>query len=122
MIGVVETVAAAQSNYLNILSEWQTAYTAKMNNLHTFAQGDGTVVGGTYDSWNTDAATAIRNSLNTVNQNYLSKLQANQTTISDQSKSVQSNVNQSSDDANQQASVADSILQEMNTILSSIFR
>lgn len=120
MIGTIQTVAAAQSNQLNFLSQWQTAYTNKLNQIHTFAQGDGTVIDNS--EWNDKASQQIRNDLNNVNQNYISKLQANQQTISDTSKSLQSNVNQSNDAANQQASMADSILQEMSTIISAIFK
>lgn len=127
LIGVIQTVAAAQANTLNFLSQWQTSYTNKLNQLHTFAVGDGTVI-GTFNAtlnnagWDQNAAQSTRNALNNVNQSYISKLQANQQTISDTSKSLQSNVNQSNDAANQQGSVADSILQELSTILSSIFR
>lgn len=139
MIGTIQSVAAAQANTLNFLSQWQQSYTSKLNQLHTFAQGDGTVLGtftsalvqilpggatGVADSnnsWNQDGAQAVRNSLNSVNQSYLSKLTADQNTIADNAKSLQSNVNQSSDEASQEASIADSILQEMSTIVSSIF-
>ncbi len=138
MIGVIQTVAAAQSNSLNFLSHWQLAYTNKLNQIHTFAQGDGTVLGtrlsaysdGKFpptilfgnQNWDENGQNAVRNSLNSINQSYISKLQANQQNISDNAKSLQSNVNQSLDAANQQGSVADSILSELSTILSSIFR
>lgn len=121
MIGTIQTVAAAQSNQLNFLSQWQESYTNKLNQMHTFAQGDGTVLDGS-NSWNDKASQQVRNDLNNVNQNYISKLQANQQTISDTSKSMQTTVNQSNDAANQQASMADSILQEMSTIISAIFK
>ncbi len=127
MISTIQTVAAAQANSLNFLSQWQEAYTNKLNQIHTFADGDGTVLGsftaglGTAD-WDQNASGAVRNALNNINQNYISKLQANQQTISDNSKSLQTNVNQSDDEANQQGSLADSVLQEMSTLLSSIFR
>ena len=132
MIGVIQSVAAAQANNLNFLSRWQQAYTSKLNFIHTFAAGDNTILGrfealtpgSLYgnDDWNKDKARAVRNELNSVNQTYISKLQANQQTISDSAKSLQTNVNQSNDAANQQGSVADSILQELSTILSAIFR
>ena len=130
MIGTIQTVAAAQANSLNFLSQWQQTYTNKLNQIHTFAQGDGTAIGtftnppivGGNNNWDQNGAQATRNALNNINQNYISKLQANQQTISDNAKSLQSNVNQSNDAANQQGSLADSVLQELNTILSSIFR
>ncbi len=124
MIGTVQNVAAAQANSLNFLSVWQESYTNKLNDIRTFAQGDGTVLGGQIASedWDPGAQQQIRTQLNNVNQTYLTKIQANQQSISDNAKSLQSNVNQSSDSANEQGSLADSVLQEMSTILSSIFR
>lgn len=132
MIGTIQTVAAAQADSLNFLSRWQQAYTNKLNQMHTFALGDGssigTFVGSTpsnpvgNDGWNRDSAAAMRKDLNQVNTNYITKLQSNQQAISDNAKSLQSNVNQSNDAANQQGSLADSVLQELSTILSSIFR
>lgn len=129
MIGTIQNVAATQANTLNFLSQWQAAYTNKLNQIHIFAQGDGTAL-GTFNNdfpyqngnWDQVGAQATRNALNNINQNYISKLQANQQTISDNAKSLQTNVNQSNDAANQQASVADSLLQTMSTILSAIFR
>lgn len=139
LIGTVQNVAAAQANSLKFLSQWQSSYTEKLNKIHTFTQGDGTVIGSFDKSptegpngpgspllgnngWNQNGAQQIRVALNNVNQSYITKLQANQQTISDQAKSLQTNVNQSNDAANQQGSVADSILQELATILSAIFR
>lgn len=125
MIGTVQTVAAAQANSLNFLSQWQQSYTNKLNQIRTFAENDGTVLGGptqTVGGWNVDAQQQTRSQMNNVNQTYLTKIQANQQSIADNAKSLQSNVNQSSDAANQQGSLADSVLQEMSTILSSIFR
>lgn len=126
MIGVVQSVAAAQANQLNFLAQWQAAYTNKLNQMHIFADGDGTVLGTTFDGkndkWSVQSRTIARNTVNQVNQSYITKLQANQSNISDTAKAMQTNVNQSNDSANQQASIADSILQELSTILSSIFR
>lgn len=127
MIGTVQNVAAAQANSLRFLSSWQASYTEKLNKIHTFTLGDGTVL-GTFTTtlhnqgWDQNAAQQVRVALNNVNQSYITKLQANQQTISDQAKALQTNVNQSNDAANQQGSVADSVLQELATILSSIFR
>lgn len=129
MIGTIQTVAAAQANSLNFLSKWQEAYTNKLNQIRTFAQGDGTALGTFSDAppyyngnWDQNGAQAVRNALNNINQSYITKMQANQQTISDNAKSLQTNVNQSNDAANQQGSMADSILQELSSILSSIFR
>ncbi|WP_044881355.1 hypothetical protein [Neochlamydia sp. EPS4] len=121
MLGTIQNVAASQSQTLSFLSQWQAAYSDKLRQMRTFTQGDGTVLGGTND-WDKDAAQATRNALNNVNQNYISKLQASQQTLSDQAKSLQANVNQSNDAASQQGSVADSILQQLSTILSAIFK
>ena len=126
MIGTIQRTAATQAQQLSFLAAWQNAYTNKLNQVRIFARLDGTDLGFGPDKkeWNDNDSrkSKFRDSLNTINQNYIARLQGNQANISDTAKALQTNVNQSNDAANQQGSIADSILSQLSTILSAIFR
>lgn len=68
------------------------------------------------------AQAAARDTGNQRGQNYVQTLQNFQSIISNAAKALQSNLNQSTDAANQQASFVDAILQKMASIISAIFR
>src|ERR1700722_3576627 len=69
MINLLQKTAAAQANRLNLLTSWQQAYTAEMNQIHAFVakNGDGQFSGGATSLDNpTDTNVAkIRQDLNT---------------------------------------------------------
>jgi hypothetical protein len=135
MIGVVESVTAAQSNQLNFYATWQDSYTNVLNQVHIFATGDGTSLQGATaaagtiaspsDWQDTTSSTPLsnaRSNLNAVDQNFITNLQGEQSNVSNSSKAIQTDVNQSSNEASQESTVANSILQEMSTIVTSIFQ
>lgn len=117
VITTLQNVAAAQAERLNVLTQWQKAYTDLQNQIHTFIKdnGDG-IAGGGDDNSN------ARDDLNRLNSTYTQQLQNQQSIISDDAKALQSNVNQSNDAVNNQSNFATSIIQELTTILGSIFR
>jgi hypothetical protein len=130
MIGQLQKTAAAQANRLNILSDWQMAYTNEMNQIHAFVSGNGdgiqtTEGGGKFfplDSVSDTTQGQIRQSLNTTNSNYTQQMQGLNGVISNDSKALQSNVNQTNDEVQSQTDMATSILQQLQTILTSIYQ
>jgi hypothetical protein len=121
LIGTVltsmQSVAAAQASRLTFLSSWQTAYSDMMNQVHTFVASNGD---GISDPSST-SDTNLRSDLNKLNSSLIQQMQNNQSIISDDAKALQSNVSQSNDAVNQQATLGTSILQDMNTLLSTMF-
>lgn len=117
MISVLENISASQAQRLNFLSKWQQAYTQLLANIPVISQGGDNPISGT----GTDA-TNWRQSASTVTSTAQTNVQAFQSNVQDIAKQMQSTVSQSQDAANQQTDMATSILQQMDTILSQIFR
>lgn len=117
MIGAIQNVAAAQASRLNFLSQWQTAYTDLQNQIHYFAgtQAEGEIGGSGNSTRN------ARDAVNQVNQTFTQQIQGLNGVVQNNAKSLQSNVNQSNDESNNQASLCDTIIQQLNTLLQSIF-
>lgn len=116
MIGTMQDVASAQANRLRILTTWQAAYTYSLGQMHTFINGDHTPVGGTDPQETRDT---LNNVVNFEKRNLVTTFQS---TVGDDAKSLQSSINLSSDTVSQQASMATSIIQELNTLLNAIFK
>jgi|694.fasta_scaffold18802_3 hypothetical protein len=137
MINVIQKTAAAQANRLNFLTAWQKAYTDEMNQVHAFVGGNGDASNnltlsagqphikwdfGGLDSEGSKQATQIRGDLNTANTTYTQQMQANNQVISNDAKQLQTNVNESNSAVQSQTDMATSILQQMATILTSIYQ
>lgn len=123
MINTIQGVAAAQSNELNFLSTWQASYTTMSNAVHYFLESSSSSgIIGKADSGSSTAYSTARQNLNDYNSAITQQLQGNRSVISDRAKTVQSNVNQSTDQANQQSSLLDSLFQELNTLVGNIFK
>ena len=116
MLNILQNLGIAQSARLNFLTNWQNAYNNSLNQIHAFIQGNGDQIGSSSSS---DGS--ARDDLNRVNTTYTSELQANQNSISNDAKALQSNINQTNDANTQQANLATSIIQELSTILGTIF-
>lgn len=124
MIGVLQKVAAAQSDRLKLLTEWTGAYTNLQTQVPIFTSGDGTIFGGKYGN-NTDAtnvAITSRDDANSLNQTFTETIRSRRTQIDNAAKSLQNNLNQSNDTANQQADAATTIIQNLRTLLSAIYK
>jgi len=120
MLSTTQDVAAAQASRLTVLTQWQKAYSDQIAQLHTFTRVDVAAGGGTGSLADQDTA---RGSLNTQsNANWRDTMSTNRSIISNSSKALQSSVNQSNDEVSQQATLATSIITELSTILSAIFR
>lgn len=111
MVESIQKVAAAQATRLVLLTEWQKAYSDSLTMVPTFLQNEYEKI----DSGN-------RAAMNTQGQQLIQNMQTQQALVGDDAKALQSNINQSNDAVSQQANMAQSLLQELNTILAAIFK
>jgi hypothetical protein len=114
MIGALQQIAAAQSDRLTIFTQWNLAYTNLQNSVKYIIK----------DEANNKIASddADRNDYNSYNATLTEGIKAKNATVTDTSKNLQTSINQSSDSANNQISLATSIIQILSTILSAIYR
>jgi hypothetical protein len=124
MLQSLQSVAAAQAQTLQSFTEWQAAYTNKLAQLPVFLSAQNPTNGLNDTSLITsgDKATARDSLNNTVNVNLRSILQTRSSTISDTSKQMQSNISQSTDAVSQQSNLAITIIQELQTLMSAIYK
>lgn len=127
MIDRLQRTAAAQADRLNFLSDWQKAYTEKINKIHVFAanNGDGSRNDVGFDptlddSDDTDASSA-RDSLNTTNTAFTTQMQGYSQVVGDEAKALQANVTQTNTAVSSQNDMASSILQQLQAILTAIY-
>ena len=73
------------------------------------------------DGQKPEEAVKARSDMNTLNTNFTQQMQGNRQVISDDAKALQTSVNQTNDAVQQQTDMATSILQQLSTILTSIF-
>ncbi|MGZ4849902.1 MAG: hypothetical protein ACXV2C_00820 [Candidatus Bathyarchaeia archaeon] len=117
-IQTLQSVAVQQANRLTFLTQWQKAYTDQMNGVHTFTVSNGDA----YVSIKDDEHSTLRQSLNQINSTHIEQMRSNNNIIADTAKGLQTNINQTQDAVNQQSNMATSLIQQMNSILSSIYR
>jgi len=122
MIGVLQKVAAAQANRLSLYTTWTRGYSDVLNQIPVFTATSADYLSQTRGSgaWST-LAKARQDVQGNFNAQLTQKVTSYQNNVTNDAKSLQSNVNQSADAYNQQASTATAILQTLSTILSSIF-
>jgi hypothetical protein len=113
LLNSVQQVAAAQATRLSFYTSWQRAYTDLLAQVRSFSKNG--PEGLTDDD-------IIDKQLTRANQQYTSELQARQQVVSDDAKSLQSTVNNSQDIAQQQGSMITSFIQQLSSILSTIYR
>lgn len=117
MIQTLQEVGIAQAQQLTFLNNWQAAYTDVMNQVHAFVKGNGDKI----DGGSSDEGT-MRNDLNTVNSTYTEQLRALSSSVNNTAKGLQANLNSTNSAQQTQATTATTILQQLSTILASIFR
>ena len=131
MIDILNDVSATQAERLIILANWQREYTDKLQQMPTF---------GPVDSNRTDlnpiffrekidkddtvgeTIQGLRGDLNAEAQELITRIRGNRSVIQDDAKALRTNINQSQDAANQQANIATTLIQQLSTLLSAIFR
>jgi hypothetical protein len=120
MIGILQEVAVAEADQLKFLNKWQQAYTDKMSQVPTFVQNQ---PGMPRDiSGQESEASALRQDLNQSGSEWTQKMQSRLNIVQDTAKAQQTTLSQTQNAIDQQSSLATSIIQQMNTILASIFR
>lgn len=123
MIGSLQNVAAAQSNRLAIYTSWQKAYNSLLNQVHVFtATSTDLFSDGNFGLDKSTLAKRRNDVQGTFNPALTQTITSYKDVVTDDAKALQSRVNQSSDAFNEQANTATAILQQLSTILSSIFR
>lgn len=131
MIDVLQRTAASQANRLSFLTNWQKSYTDELNQIHSFVGGNGDGEGtqsgqeltkGPIDKQGDSTQASLRGELNSTNAIYTQEIQGNLNVISNDAKALQANVNQSNDAVQQQSDMATAILQQLSTILTSIYQ
>lgn len=118
MIEVLQKAASTLAERLQFLTQWQKAYTDQMDQVHVFAQNNG----DRFSLENDDRYRQFRDEANRVNTTYTEQMRSRRSLVSDDAKALNTNLNQMSDAVNQQTNMATSLLQQLSTILSVIFR
>jgi hypothetical protein len=119
-VGILQKIAASQAKQLTILTKIQKAYTDKINQIPVFLMGDTQI--SPRVSADDSAHAGHRADLNNQSSSVQQAATANQQIVSDQSKALQASINQTNDAVTQQTDLIKAILQELSTILSSIFK
>jgi hypothetical protein len=117
MIGIIQKTTAAQADTLKILTVLQGEMTNLIAKTHIFTSTDGSELN------DTDAtASTYRDELNQVVTAWVDTIRANRDFQKSAAQSQQSNVNNSNDAVNQQASMATALIQQLSTLLGAIYR
>lgn len=109
MIGIIQKVTAISAQRLSFLTNYQTAYTDLIAKIPTLLNNQ------PFDSDNTSQ-------LNAKLQAFADSLRSYRGVVSDSSKSLQSSVNGLNESGTQQSNLASNILQQMNSLLSTIMK
>ncbi|SCA63279.1 hypothetical protein SCG7086_AN_00220 [Chlamydiales bacterium SCGC AG-110-P3] len=118
MIGVIQKVASALAQRLQFYADYQRQITKLMDQMPIFTAA-GPAASLKVEG---DDVKGIRGDANASNQAALEKLRAHRDIAGDETKQMQTTVNQLNDAASQQANIATAILQQLSGILTLIFR
>lgn len=113
----LQRAAVAQSDRLNVLTDWQKAYSDLLDQVHTFVKSNGDGIDGSA----TNEMTA-RDDLNRLNSSFTEMMKNRRSLISDDAKALQSFISQSNDAINQQLTMGTSFIQTISGLTSSIWR
>ncbi len=117
MTGTLQNVAIRQANRLTVYSNIQEAYTNLISLVPQITEDQiKPYVNDTSTNVNTLAST-----ITTLNSNYTEQLKDYRTLFSDEAQQEQTAVNQTNQAVNQQSDLFTSLIQEMSTVLQSIF-
>lgn len=121
MIESLQDTAVAQANRLQIFTDWQNAYNSKMASIHSFvASNKDAFVSATDEEGKSEFSNA-RSDLNNVNSSYTEQMKGNSNIIGNDAKQLQTILGQTQDNVNKAANMATSLIQQMQTILATIF-
>lgn len=119
MIQIIQKTTASQADQLKVLSVLQ----GEMTNLISKAPILTSTGGGELGDGDTETNNStLRDELNQVITAWTDTIRAQRDFIKSQAQTQQTNVNNSNDAVNQQASMATALIQQQSTILSAIYR
>lgn len=122
IIKSLQDIAIAQSNHITFRTKYQEAYTGLQKQVPVFLIKD--TIGTPYKlrTTGTDESSA-RNDINSVvNSNLIDNLRALRGLQEDAAKKEQADINQTTDAVNQQTDMASNFIQQLTTLLSTIFK
>lgn len=130
MITILQKVGIAQANTLKLVTSFQNVYVNLQAQIPVFSRGDkgpGPYAGTTSPlgrgTVNKTAADNERQQLNTVlNAQITQKIQSFRGVQEDYAKQVQSRVNQTNDAVTQQTDMATAFIQQLSSLVGTIFR
>lgn len=119
----LQKLAATQADRARLYSTWQKAYTDKMALIHPFIADNGDYIDGDPNDNTADSKQRTkRDELNRLNAAFTQNLQNQQSVVSDDAKALQSSISQSNDAVSQQTNLGTAILQQLSSLLGSIYR
>lgn len=122
IISSLQNIAIAQSNHLTFRTKFQEAYTGLQKQVPVFLVGDSQGTPFKLRTTGTDESSA-RNDINSVlNSNLIDNLRTLRGLQEDAAKQEQANINQTTDAVNQQTDMASNFIQQLTTLLNTIFK
>jgi len=119
VIQVLQKVAAAQGERLRFYAGYQKAYTELLREVPIINEQD---VIDALGSDGTENRQAVMSFTQAQNQSFTEKVRSFRSVIGDEAKQHQTTVNQSNEIVTQQANLGTSILQQLSTILTNLFK
>lgn len=119
MIQIVQKTTAAQADQLKVLSVLQGEMTNLISAAPILTSSSDGELG---DSDTDENQSTLRDELNSVITAWTDTIRAQRDFIKSQAQTQQTNVNNSNDAVNQQASMATALIQQQSTLLSAIYR
>jgi len=119
VIEVLQRVAAAQGERLKFYAGYQKAYTELIKTIPIINETD-VKHAMEYDS--TGKTQSVMSFTQAQNQSFTEKIRALRSVVGDEAKQHQTTVNQSNEIVTQQANLGTSILQQLSTILTNMFK
>lgn len=117
IITTLQESSVAQANKLQFYTQYQNIYTQLMNEVPVFS------IGGPFLGGSDSTSGTVRNTLNTsFNANVTDNLRSLRDIQQNNAQQMQTYINQSTDQVNQQSDMCSSFIQELSTLLTSIFR
>lgn len=126
VLGDIQKLTAAQANYDNFLVKLENAYTNEIagipDNLIGSEIPSGVDLTTSLSSQQLQVQSSWESQLSNATQKWISNITSYNTEVSNQEKNQSTTISQSNEASNQQANLISSILQELQSLLQSIWR
>ncbi len=120
MITTLERIAVVQANRLSFYAKWENAYNSLIGQIPIFTAGDSSVFGLNNDKTN-DSSGNARTDMNSQNNTMTQTLRSYRDMVGSQAQQHQTAIQQTQEAVTQQTNISTAIIQQMSTILQSIF-